>query len=116
MGPSCRSIHDAFMSSPGHRANIVDRDYNEGGVGVAYDEEGTIYVTEVFAGRASTTVRRAPAPRIQKSPRAARAQPPREPPKPAVVPPPPRTVGLLLLLLGLDARRVNPINGHAMGV
>jgi len=25
MGPDCRSIHDAFMSSPGHRSNILDR-------------------------------------------------------------------------------------------
>src|SRR5688572_5195953 len=38
MGPSCSSIHDAFMGSPGHRANIIDSDYNQGGVGVAFDE------------------------------------------------------------------------------
>src|SRR5207249_6003284 len=61
MGPSCSSIQDAFMSSPGHKANILDRDYNQVGVGVSV-KDGTIYVTVDFAGRktssSTTTVRR----------------------------------------------------------
>ena len=57
MGPDCQSIHDAFMSSPGHRANILDPEYKEIGVGVAItyyrDSSGntkvdTVYVTEDF--------------------------------------------------------------------
>ena len=55
MGPDCQSIHDAFMASPGHRANILDTDYNQVGVGVATDSDGTVYVTEDFAGRRSST-------------------------------------------------------------
>lgn len=120
MGPSCRSIHDAFMSSPGHRANIIDRDYNQAGVGVAYDEEDTIYVTEVFAGRRSSTVRKVSRPQPRTRPRttrpATRSVPRPAPPKPTVVPPAPRTVGIMLLLVGLDARRVDPITGYALGV
>src|SRR5438552_1915375 len=46
MGPTCQSIHDAFMASTGHRANILDTDYNQVGVGVALGSDGTIYVTE----------------------------------------------------------------------
>ena len=26
MGPDCKSVHDAFMASPGHKANILDTD------------------------------------------------------------------------------------------
>ena len=48
MGPSCEAIHDAFMASPGHRANILDGDYTHLGVGVKIDPDGTWYVTEVF--------------------------------------------------------------------
>lgn len=107
MGPSCETLHNAFMASTGHRANIVDRDYNQGGVGIAMQED-TIYVTEVFAGRRSpsTIPRATPAPR------------PRPKPKPAARPlrPEPRTVDVLLFLVGLDAKLVDPASGAAMGV
>lgn len=109
MGPSVDSLHQAFMDSPGHRANIIDRDYNQIGVGVVVKDE-TIYVTEVFAGRPSgakpkVVIKTVPAP-------------PKEPER-RVIPPPtpaPRTMAILLLLAGLDARRINPANGRALGV
>jgi hypothetical protein len=122
MGPSCESIHDAFMNSPGHKANILDTDYNQGGVGVVI-KDGTVYVTEVFAGRFSS----APAPvvhhtvtprhttttvhTISSAPRAAA----RPRPAPALVASP-RTVDLLVQLVGMDARQVDPATGAAMGV
>ncbi len=42
--------HTALMHSPGHRANILDAQFNAIGVGVVRTEKG-IYVTEDFARR-----------------------------------------------------------------
>jgi len=114
MGPDCQSIHDAFMASPGHRDNIVDRDYNQVGVGVAIGDDGTVYITEDFADRRSAAIHR-PA----RQPAASR--PAAAPPTPStrvqpVVSAEPRTISVLLLLLGLDARRVDSTTGEAMGV
>ena len=46
-GPDALTVHVAFMNSPGHRANILDRDYSEVGVGavVVGDPDA---VAEVF--------------------------------------------------------------------
>lgn len=116
MGPSCQSVHDAFMGSPGHRSNILDRDYNQVGVGVAYDKEGTVYVTEVFAGRGSSAPRRTV---TRRRPPATKAvpRPPRRRAAPVVpASSEPLTVSVLLRLLGLDAARVDRTSGAAMGV
>jgi hypothetical protein len=48
MGGSASSIHQAFMNSAPHRANILDHDFTQVGIGTAYDEKGVLYVTEVF--------------------------------------------------------------------
>jgi uncharacterized protein YkwD len=117
MGGDCSSIHDAFMASPGHRENILDRQYNEVGVGVAYDHDGTVYVTEDFVGRNHAHVRRvAPyRPRYAHRPQAA----PRSRPRPKArlaTNPQPRTTAILLQLIGLDARRVDSTSGEALGV
>jgi uncharacterized protein YkwD len=37
-----------WMSSPGHRANILSRQYSEIGIGVAGGERGRSYHTQVF--------------------------------------------------------------------
>jgi hypothetical protein len=111
MGPSCDSLHDAFMSSAPHRANIVDKSYNQIGVGVVIRDK-TIYVTQVFAGRpGSSTVKRKPAAKPRRAPPAVK-------PKPAPKPPiaEPRTLPMLLFLLGMDASRVNRATGAALGV
>jgi hypothetical protein len=66
MGGSASSIHQAFMNSAPHRANIVDTDFTQVGMGVAYDADGVMYVTQVFrkpAGSSSTYVAPAPKPR-----------------------------------------------------
>lgn len=39
----------AFMSSSGHRANILGRQWTKVGIGVNYDENGFVYVTQIFA-------------------------------------------------------------------
>ena len=46
-GPDVITIHVAFMQSPGHRANILDRDYTQVGVG-AVVRDGRVWVAEVF--------------------------------------------------------------------
>jgi len=47
-GGTVQSIHDAFMNSPEHRANILARDYTEIGIGTVTDANGIIWVTQVF--------------------------------------------------------------------
>lgn len=47
-GTSMDAIHQRFMSSAGHRANILGN-YNLVGVGVSRDETGRYWVVEIFA-------------------------------------------------------------------
>src|SRR3954469_5159273 len=47
-GPTVSDIHTAFMNSPEHRANILDHDFTQVGVGVVVDKHGIIWVTENF--------------------------------------------------------------------
>ena len=111
MGPDCESLHNAFMDSPGHKANVLDKDYNQIGVG-AVTEDGTIYVTMVFAGRPSGS---APKPTFTAKPKAVTvAAKPKPAPKPIVAEA--RTMSIMLVLLGMDAARVDPTSGEAMGV
>ena len=48
MGGSAQVLHVAFMNSPAHRANILDKDFTEIGLGVTVDARGVMWVTEVF--------------------------------------------------------------------
>ena len=43
------TIHRAFVSSAGHRRNLVNPIYTHMGVGVAKDSSGRVWVAEVFA-------------------------------------------------------------------
>lgn len=56
MGPAVQALHEAFMASAGHRANVLDRDYTQIGVGVV-SRDGMLFVTVVFARRASAQLR-----------------------------------------------------------
>lgn len=47
-GSSVLRLHDSFMSSPGHRANLLEPAYNAAGVGVTWSA-GTLWVTVKFA-------------------------------------------------------------------
>jgi uncharacterized protein YkwD len=41
----------AFMSSPGHRANILNSHYTDVGLGVGYSTNGSVYVDQEFISR-----------------------------------------------------------------
>jgi uncharacterized protein YkwD len=41
-------FHQGFMDSPGHRANILDPDFDEVGIGVLFKEDNGYYVTQDF--------------------------------------------------------------------
>lgn len=47
-GPTVAALHQAFMRSPGHRANVLDRAYTQMGVESVKDRNGRIWVTVVF--------------------------------------------------------------------
>lgn len=113
MGPTVNSLHDAFMASPGHRANVLDRDYDEVGVGVVIRDD-VIYVTVVFVGRPSSS---GSAPRREVTSVAKPSPPKPVPARPRVrLVAAPRTLDMLLMLAGLDARRVDPATGQALGL
>ncbi|MEX0863494.1 MAG: CAP domain-containing protein [Acidimicrobiia bacterium] len=50
LGGTVQAIHDAFMNSSGHRANILDPDYNYVGIGSVHTGD-SIYVTVVFMAK-----------------------------------------------------------------
>jgi len=59
-GPTVSDIHDAFMHSPEHRANILDHDFTQVGVGVTVDSNGIVWVTEDFREPMHSTTSTAP--------------------------------------------------------
>jgi hypothetical protein len=48
---SVEDAHDEFMRSAGHRANILNREYDAVGIGIAAADNGHLYVTEDFIHR-----------------------------------------------------------------
>ncbi|MDQ1585952.1 MAG: hypothetical protein QOJ90_129 [Actinomycetota bacterium] len=46
-GPTLTRVHLAFLASPSHRANILDRRWGGAGIGVA-SSGGYLWVTEIF--------------------------------------------------------------------
>ena len=49
---SGRAVVRAWMGSPGHRANILNRNYRLMGIGARTSEDGTWYVAQVFGRKA----------------------------------------------------------------
>ncbi|MCB2293129.1 CAP domain-containing protein [Clostridium algoriphilum] len=45
------SVMSSWMNSPGHKANILSKDFTEIGVGIAKDKSGAIYWTQEFIGK-----------------------------------------------------------------
>lgn len=113
VGPDVGELHQAFMDSLHHRENILERDYNQVGIGVVVAEDGTVWVTEVFAARKSSTsssTSTASKPRPgsrpathRSAPRASRAAAPAKATASAQPEAPVRNVELLRRLLDLDA-------------
>jgi uncharacterized protein YkwD len=54
VGGDVASLHRAFMNSPAHKANILDRDYTQIGLGVVVTG-GRMWVVEVFRQPMSTS-------------------------------------------------------------
>lgn len=52
------ALHNAFMSSSSHRANILQQGADYHGVGVVFDSSGALWVTEIFSsgGNPGTTL------------------------------------------------------------
>jgi hypothetical protein len=53
-GPTWRAVHVALMNSPSHRANILDRDYSQIGIGVVV-RNGRVWITQVFRAPSGST-------------------------------------------------------------
>ncbi len=94
MGGSVQSLHDAFVASPKHYANLVDPDFGYIGIGVVYSG-GTIFVSEMFMklySAPATVAPPAPAPPAPPAPAPAPAPKPKPkattPPAPAPAPTP----------------------------
>ena len=49
--PTAASVMTGWMNSPGHKANILSKNYTEIGVGAAKKADGTIYWTQQFIGK-----------------------------------------------------------------
>ena len=47
-GPNADAIHQSFMKSPQHRANILDNDMDSAGIGVA-ERKGELFAVEDFS-------------------------------------------------------------------
>ena len=43
------ALHEAWLDSPTHKANLLDPAYTAVGIGIAYDEANGYYVTQDFA-------------------------------------------------------------------
>jgi hypothetical protein len=69
-GPDALAIHNAFMHSPDHRANILDSAFRQIGVGVVV-KNGVVWVSEVFRqpeGAVATPSPTKPKPKPKPSP------------------------------------------------
>ena len=50
-GSSVAEMHQALMSSPHHRARILDAGYTHAGIGIAKGADGRLYTAQVFITR-----------------------------------------------------------------
>jgi hypothetical protein len=82
-GPDWRAVEVAFMNSPGHRANILDRDYTQIGIGVVVRGD-RVWVTQVFKTPSGSTA--APTTRTPSSGTRTTAAKPRPAARPAARP------------------------------
>lgn len=97
-GPGVGDLHQAFMNSQSHRANILDSVYTQVGVGTVW-RDGTLWVTQVFrkpqSGGSSASgssgsggTQAAPKKKKKAAPRKAAAPKPASKPAPAAAPAP----------------------------
>jgi Cysteine-rich secretory protein family len=86
-GPDVKSIHDAFVASATHYANMVDGSFTRIGVGVVIGPNGAIYTAHQFMRLATDDAGVAAAPAPAAAPKPAPAPKPAAP-KPAAAPRP----------------------------
>jgi|GEM_PF-2568049 len=98
MGPSIDVVHQAFLNSAGHRANMVDTGVNAVGVGVVW-ANGTVYIVQDYAKLATSP----PPP------------PPPPPNRPPAVPtqPTPANVSIVRTALAQASARYSDPDGNA---
>ena len=65
-GPSWSAVETAFMNSPAHRSNILDRDYSQIGIGVVV-RNGRVWVTQVFRSPSGSVSASKPKPKPKKT-------------------------------------------------
>lgn len=46
---TAESVMEGWMNSPGHRANILNKNFNQIGIGVYVDASGVVYATQLFS-------------------------------------------------------------------
>lgn len=76
-GANAAQIHGALMNSAPHKANILDRDFTQIGVGAARDSKGTLWIAEVFRDPSGSS-----------SPKPSAKPKPKSTPKPSAKPSP----------------------------
>lgn len=87
-GPNADLVHDAFMASAPHRANILDARFTQVGVGAVRDATGRLWVVEVFRRPVAAAPAPAPAPAAPTSPPPVTSPAPAPRPAPAPEPSP----------------------------
>jgi hypothetical protein len=87
VGPDCDSLHVAFMESPHHRDNVLERRFNYVGMGVVRSGDTTIYITEQFMQKGAAP-RPSPSPVPAPPPSPKPASPKPAPARPAPSPQP----------------------------
>lgn len=84
-GPDAATIHRALMDSPGHRANILDKQYTQVGIGVA-QADGRVWVAQVFRTPSGASAKPKPAAAPAPEPKPKPAHAPKPKPAPAPTP------------------------------
>jgi hypothetical protein len=110
-----RTMTDAFLASPSHRADLLNEDFTQMGVGAAISPNGgVLYVTAVFVQPATASA--APAPQIVAEPSAGRCcarVSPAPAPAPLLAPPVSRPLAVLPEAPSPSAVASGPTPGRA---
>lgn len=53
--PLMGMLHECMMKSPEHKANILDKEYTQIGVGIYMLPEGKVWITQMYAGKPQIT-------------------------------------------------------------
>ena len=85
-GPTVEALHEAFMASSSHRANILNTDVTQVGIGVVRGGDGRLYVVQVFRLPADSAP--PPPPTTAPPPATTTPSPPITPPPATTAPPP----------------------------